>query len=107
MRPIDADLLLKLPFLRDNYFNREKGNRYYISAWETFKEWVEIQPTLEGVYSHSGWSKVSDGNSKWLVQCSGESAITAVCPSCETWHTYQRGYMPNYCPNCGEKMVEE
>ena len=105
MRPIDADLLLKFPFLQGR-FDRKNGNPVYISAWETFKELVESQPILriDGLTEYE--SKPHD-NSRWIIHLEGEYSTVCECPDCGGWQNFWYDDLTKYCSRCGSCMEKE
>ena len=44
---------------------------------------------------------------KWDILVKIEGLIFCICPKCEKAHHFSSTGEPNYCPNCGEKMVED
>ena len=47
------------------------------------------------------WDYLSDG-----VPCAPEDTWAYMCSACEWSFRYDRGIKPNYCPNCGAKVVQ-
>lgn len=42
-----------------------------------------------------------------LISCSPEDTVACYCHSCGDVFRYDRGIVPNYCPNCGAKVVHD
>ena len=66
---------------------------------ETYKEWLENQPTEELTPIVLG---------KWLTRDIDKSGIIYTeyyCSNCDWWHGNNL-ITKNFCPNCGAKMEE-
>ena len=63
---IDKEELLKLPYFQQGRFDKENGSKHYKAAWETFKLWIEKQPTydtdkvIEAVKAYGDYVSVND-----------------------------------------------
>lgn len=87
MRPIDADVLMR------------DIEQYHLSDGK-FQHWVEVQPTVDAVpVRHGKWIDMDEQSYTWKVRCS-------VCGHERSMMSTQGEY-PNYCENCGARMVED
>lgn len=105
MRPIDADYLMKFPFLAGR-FDRKNGNEHYIMAWETLQEVVADFPTLKD-FEPVDYTKLNEAysNGRWLQILDGDYGTRCACPDCE--HEFVMYYEDpyEYCPRCGSRMM--
>lgn len=62
-----------------------------------FKSDIVAIPAADVVpVRHGRWREIENGESGRLCECS----------ACKEWLLFYYGFVANYCPNCGAKMME-
>lgn len=66
------------------------------SMWDNYEveELIKEQPTI------------IQQNAKWIVGDCVQDIVKIICSHCNSrWHIKRWEQFPNYCPNCGSKMI--
>lgn len=65
-----------------------------------------IDPTCHMSCEYGSGDKVTE---EYMEEIAGthEDTVACHCHSCDTIFRYERGIIPNYCPNCGARVVRE
>lgn len=93
---ISREEALSHPFANGKY-DKENANHDFILGFESYKEWLEMLPTVE-----------DRPKGEWDINCQG----IVFCSKCKKVfnHNYDIDYMEshfNFCPNCGADMRGE
>lgn len=80
------------------------NSHYYKDSFDRLADLIDPTCTMS-----CGYDNCNDSTAMYLelIACSPEDTVACCCHSCGDVFRYERGIVPNYCPNCGARVLQD